>query len=89
MDTMDVYEAANHLPLLVQEIDTGEEIVISRNGEPVLRVVRAGPRGKPVFGALKGKIAIDDRFFEPLPKEMLCAWGECDCDCDCCSTPTL
>lgn len=43
-------------------------VVITRSGVPLVRLVPITPRGKRCFGALKGKIAIDGRFDEPLPE---------------------
>jgi hypothetical protein len=36
--------------------------------------VPVAPRGKRRFGALKGKIALDARFDEPLPENELKQW---------------
>jgi hypothetical protein len=32
------------------------------------------PTPARAFGALRGKIHVDDTFFEPLPEEELAAW---------------
>jgi hypothetical protein len=37
--------------------------------------VPVSPRGRRCFGALKGKIAIDARFDEPLPADELGGWN--------------
>ena len=82
MITVNVNEAKTHLSRLLKQVESGEEVVIARNGTPVAKLASVQPRGKPVFGTLKGKIKIDDRFFEPLPEEELALWegsGKCDC----------
>ena len=33
-----------------------------------------GTRGTRRFGALRDRIAVDDRFFEPLPESELARW---------------
>lgn len=70
--TVSVHEAKTHLSRLIEQVLAGEEVVVTRNQEPVVRLVREGPaRKKPLLGAMKGQILIDDRFFEPLPDEYL------------------
>lgn len=77
MTTVSVHEAKTHLSRLIEKVLAGEEVVISRNREPVVRLVReAPPAKKPLLGALKGKIRFDDSFFEPLPEEELDAWHD-------------
>ena len=72
--TVNVHEAKTHLSRLLARVEAGEEIVIARNGKAAARLVACKPRGKRQFGALKGKIEIDDSFFDPLPEEELAAW---------------
>ncbi|SOD95146.1 antitoxin [Caenispirillum bisanense] len=52
------------------ELKDGDAVVgsfVRREGEP-------RPRGVRRFGALKGKIHLDESFFDPLPEEELRAW---------------
>ena len=44
----------------------GQDVVIARNGKPVARLVSCKPRSKPQPDVLKGKVVIDDSFFDPL-----------------------
>lgn len=75
MTIVSVHEAKTHLSRLIEQVLAGEEVVISRNKEPVVRLVREGPpRKKPLLGAFKGKIIFDESFFDPLPEEDLNAW---------------
>ena len=72
MTTVSVHEAKTHLSRLIERVLAGEEIVIARNKEPVVRLVReAPPKKKPLRGALKGRISFDESFFDPLPDEYL------------------
>ena len=73
MQEVNVQEAQTQLPLLLTQVEAGEEIVITRNGKQVARLVDC-QRGKRRFGAWKGRIAVDDSFFDPLPEEELSAW---------------
>ena len=74
MTVVNVHQAKTHLSRLLEQVDDGKEIVIARNGKPVARLVGCRRRGKRKFGALAGRIRIDDRFFEPLPEAELSAW---------------
>lgn len=74
MDVVNVYEAKTHLSRLLDRVESGEEIIIGRNGRPVARLVphrgRAAPR-EP--GAWRGKVRIADDFDE-LPDELAAAF---------------
>ena len=74
MATVNVHEAKTNLSRLLKQAEAGEEVVIARNGKPVARLVPVGKRGKRQFGSMKGRIKIDDSFFDPLPEEELSAW---------------
>ena len=74
MAQFNVHQAKTRLSQLLAQAEAGEEVVIARRGEPVVRLVPCKPRSKRRFGAMKGQIRIDDRFFEPLPEEELDAW---------------
>ena len=75
MTTVNVHEAQTHLSRLLVKVEAGEEIVIVRSGKPVARLV-AHQDSRPVrrFGALKGRLTVDDSFFDPLPESELAAW---------------
>ncbi len=74
MTTVNVHQAKTQLSRLLAEVEAGDEVVIARNGKPVARLVSYERRGKRRFGALAGRIAIDDSFFDPLPEAELSAW---------------
>ncbi len=74
MPVVKVHQAKTLLSRLPAQVEADEEVVIARNGEPVARLVSCKRRGKRRFGALKGRIAIDDSFFDPLPESELSAW---------------
>lgn len=75
MTTVNVHEAKTHLSRLLVQVEAGEEIVIARSGKPVARLV-SHRNNRPVrrFGALKGRLTVDDSFFDPLPESELAAW---------------
>lgn len=73
MDVVNVQEAKTHLSRLLERVAAGEEIVLSRAGTPVARLVpmSAVPR-RPGRG--KGRITMADDFDAPLPDELLDAF---------------
>ena len=74
MITVNVREAKTNLSRLIAMVEAGEEVVIARRGRPVARMVRVRKQGKRQFGSMKGRIKLDDSFFDPLPEEELGAW---------------
>ena len=78
MITVNVHEAKTNLSRLLAQVESGEEVIIARNGKPVARIVCVQKHGKRQFGSMKGQIKLDDSFFDPLPEEELAAWeGDC------------
>lgn len=72
-----VHQAKTQLSKLIAQALEGEEIIIARGKEPAVRltpVQPAEPKKRRVPGRLKGKIALTDAFFEPLPEDELAAW---------------
>ena len=67
MQQVKVEEAKVRLPDLIDAAVNGEEVVITRDNQPVVRLVpvaRAEPR--PQFGSAKGLIEMSDDFDAPL-----------------------
>lgn len=67
-----VHEAKTHLSRLLAEVEAGGKVVITRRGKPVARLEAV--RKRPRFGSMKGRIAFDESFFDPLPDDELRAW---------------
>ena len=76
MPTYTIHAAKTNLSKLIARAEAGEEVVLARGKEPVVKLVPVAskPRIKRKFGALKGKIRIGPEFFEPLPEEELKLW---------------
>jgi prevent-host-death family protein len=74
--TVTIHEAKTNLSRLIKQACAGEEIVIARGKEPVVRLVpvEQSPKQRRVPGALKGVFTFDESFFDPLPPEELDAW---------------
>ena len=67
MNQINIEEAKINLPELIDAAINGEEIVIAKDEQHVVKLVpisRVKPR--PQFGSAKGLIAISDDFDEPL-----------------------
>ncbi len=75
-ETVSIYVAKTNLSRLVARVEAGETIIIARGRTPVAKLTALAPKGKRVFGALRGKIAIGPEFFEPLPPEELDEWQQ-------------
>ncbi|HEV2568506.1 type II toxin-antitoxin system prevent-host-death family antitoxin [Sphingomonas sp.] len=73
MTTVSVHEAKTHLSRLIERVLAGEEVVIARNKEPVVRLVREGPAKKrPLLGALKGRLGdVGDDVWKPWTEDEL------------------
>jgi prevent-host-death family protein len=69
---VNIHEAKTHLSRLLARVAAGEEVLISRAGTPVARLVPVRkPRGKRKAGRFVGKGRVDDAFDAPLPPEVL------------------
>ena len=68
-----IHEAKTHLSRLIEEVTAGEEVIISKAGKPVARLVRFEEAKLPKrkLGLLKGKLAIPDDFDSPMPDDLL------------------
>ena len=72
MDAVNIYEAKTRLSQLVDKAAAGEDVVVSRNGKPLVRITQLGGARRPVkFGVLKGKVRIAPDFDAPLPVDVL------------------
>jgi prevent-host-death family protein len=75
MKSVTVHKAKTTLSQLIADVESGEEVIIQRGDQPVVRLVPvqvAEPRRQ--YGALAGKVALEPAFFEPLPDDELRAW---------------
>ena len=75
-----VHQAKTQLSKLIASALEGDEVVIARGSEPVVKLIPVGAKKRSrSFGALKGKIEFSDSFFDPLPDDELAPWnGEGD-----------
>ena len=71
--TVSVVEAKTHLSRLLQQLAAGEEVITTRSGQRVARLVPI-EEGPPVFGVDEGRFVVRDDFDEPLDEELLRAF---------------
>ena len=67
MHQVNIEDAKTHLPDLIDAAVNGEEVVIAKDDQHIVKLVpvsRAKPR--PQFGSAKGLITMLDDFDEPL-----------------------
>ncbi len=77
MTVVTVHAAKTHLSSLIQRACAGEEIVIARGKQPMVRLVPvAAALPKRAFGAMRGRARLTKQFFAPLPPEELERWGQ-------------
>ena len=75
MQVVNMHEAKTRLSQLVAAVERGDAVVVSRRGKPVARIVPyEDPAPRRVFGSMRGRAAVDGRFFEPLPEDELAFW---------------
>lgn len=65
MKTVDVDEAAARLDELLDAVERGEEIVITRGGTPVARLVPVEQPGKRVRGAWRNEPGWENFVYDP------------------------
>lgn len=74
MKTINVAEAKERLSELVRRAASGEEFIISRNGQPQARLVPLPVSQTRVPGKGAGQWTVADDFNEPLPADLLASF---------------
>lgn len=72
MSMVNIYDAKTQLSKLVDRAASGEDVVVSRSGKPLVRITRLeAPKRRIRFGLLKGKLTVPTDFDAPLPDDAL------------------
>ena len=72
MESVNIYAAKTQLSQLVDKAASGEDVIVSRHGKPLVRITALASARRPViFGLLRGKLKIADDFDAPRPDELL------------------
>lgn len=68
MKTIDINQALTEISELIEKAVDGEEIIITKNNQPLVKLVSLQPLPKrpPLFGSDRALISITDDFDEPL-----------------------
>ena len=68
MKTLPIHQASDHLDDLVDAAIAGEEVVLTRDDQPAVKLVPVAPAGSvhPQFGSVRGLIQMSDDFDAPL-----------------------
>ena len=69
---VNVQEAKTRLSQLLVRAEGGDEVVIARDGTPVVRLVPMAPPPPRPVGFVQG--SVPDTFFDPLPDQELEMW---------------
>ncbi|WP_219418440.1 type II toxin-antitoxin system Phd/YefM family antitoxin [Pseudonocardia nigra] len=70
MSEFGVHEAKTHFSKLLEKALAGEDVIITRSGEPLVKLVPVQRKRKPNFGFAAGTFTIPDDFDE-WPEEFL------------------
>jgi antitoxin (DNA-binding transcriptional repressor) of toxin-antitoxin stability system len=73
METITIHKAKTQLSRLIEKACRGEEIIIARGKQPVVKLVALppAPKAKRIPGAWKGKISYTPDAFDPLTDQEL------------------
>ena len=64
---IDITEAPHRLLDLIQAVEHGEEVIITRNHQPLVQLIALPqPANRPQFGSAHGLIVMADDFDAPL-----------------------
>lgn len=74
MTVVSVEEAKAGLSRLIDGVLAGGEVIITHDAVPAARLVPITMPGRRRLGVLRGLIAVDARFGEPLSENELAAW---------------
>ena len=66
MKSVNIHYAKTHLSNLINQIESGEEFVIARNGQPVARLLPMPPVTPRQPGRFEGEIELLENFSDPL-----------------------
>lgn len=75
MKSASILEAKTHFSALVRQVEAGERVTITRDGDAVAELVPSSAAARP-FGIDDGKVRIAPDFDAPLPDEIARAFGD-------------
>lgn len=72
MRTVTVHEAKTYLACFLDQVAAGEEVIITKAGQPIARLMPADRSEPRAPGIATGRVT--GAFFEPVPEEESAAW---------------
>lgn len=69
-----IHEAKTHFSKLLARVAAGEEVIITRAGKPIAKLVPMHTSAPRQLGMDAGKVEIAEDFDAPLPPEMMTAF---------------
>jgi len=67
-----IHEAKTILSRLLPAAQSGEDVIITKGGKPVARLIPyIETRSKRPLGLLRGKVTLHGNLLEPLPEEIV------------------
>ena len=66
-----IHEAKTNLSKLIPAVQTGEDVIITKAGKPVARLVPFIETGPRPLGLFLGKVKLHADLLEPLPVEVV------------------
>ena len=77
MKRVNIHDAKTNLSRYLAELTPGEALLLCNRNRPVaeIRTLRKKAVRKPRIGVAKGEFTVPESFFEPLPDELLQAFG--------------
>jgi prevent-host-death family protein len=74
---VNIHEAKTHFSRILARVGNGEEVIISKSGKPIARLVPIGEKlTQRAPGSAKGKVVLKKDFDAPLPKSILKGFEE-------------
>lgn len=74
---LNIHEAKTHLSKYLEHLEQGEVIILCRRNQPIAEIrglTKERKEPRPV-GKFRGEFSVPESFFEPLPDELLDAFG--------------
>lgn len=72
MAIINIHAAKTHLSRLIEQADSGREVIIAKAGRPLVRLVPFRPSGgKRQLGVLAGRVRAPADFDAPLAESLL------------------
>ncbi len=82
MDSYNVAQAKTHLSEILERVTRGEEVLLTRRGTPVARLVPVTGTSNDILGAgahdpnMNAAVLAGDDWWKPLPEEEERSWYE-------------